>query len=95
MQIVVLDGYTLNPGDLSGAGLEALGPTTVYGRTPPDQTAARAAESEIVLTNKTVLSPEIIRQLPRLRHLVIEQDPTTADPTGDMAASLRYLSSES
>ena len=69
MRIVVLDGYTLNPGDLSWAGLEALGPTTVYDRTPPDQIAARAAEGEIVLTNKTVLSREIIRQLPRLRYI--------------------------
>ena len=69
MRIVVLDGYTLNPGDLSWAGLEALGPTTVYQRTPPDQTAARAADCEIVLTNKTVLSREIIRQLPRLRYI--------------------------
>ena len=69
MRIVVLDGHTLNPGDLSWAGLEALGPTTVYDRTPPDQIAARAADGEIVLTNKTVLSREIIRQLPRLRYI--------------------------
>lgn len=69
MQIVVLDGHTLNPGDLSWGGLEALGPTTVYDRTPPDQTVARAADCEIVLTNKTILSREIIGQLPSLRYI--------------------------
>ena len=69
MQIVVLDGYTLNPGDLSWADLEALGPSTVYDRTPPVETAARAADCEIVLTNKTVLSRKIIDQLPRLRYI--------------------------
>ncbi len=69
MQIVVLDGYTLNPGDLSWAPLEALGPCTVYDRTPPAETAARAAQAEIVLTNKTVLSRELIVRLPRLRYV--------------------------
>ena len=69
MQIVVLDGYTLNPGDLSWAPLEALGPCTVYDRTPPAETAARAAQAEIVLTNKTVLSREMIARLPRLRYI--------------------------
>jgi glycerate dehydrogenase len=69
MRIVVLDGFTLNPGDLSWAELEALGPCTVYDRTPPAETIARATEGEILLTNKTVLSAEIIRQLPRLRYI--------------------------
>ena len=69
MRIVVLDGFTLNPGDLSWAELEALGPCTVYDRTPAAETIARATEGEILLTNKTVLSAEIIRQLPRLRYI--------------------------
>ncbi len=69
MRIVVLDGYTLNPGDLSWADLEALGPLTVYDRTPPAETAARAAAAEIVLTNKTVLSREILLRLPQLRYI--------------------------
>jgi glycerate dehydrogenase len=67
MQIVVLDGYTLNPGDLSWAALEALGPTTIFDRSAPAETAARAAEAEILLTNKTILSRETIQRLPRLR----------------------------
>jgi glycerate dehydrogenase len=69
MQIVVLDGYTLNPGDLSWAPLEALAPTTIYDHTPPDQTVARARDAQIVLTNKTVLSRDVIDQLPQLRYI--------------------------
>ena len=69
MKIVVLDGYALNPGDLSWAELEALGPCTIYDRTPPKETVARAADAEILLTNKTVLSREIIERLPRLRYI--------------------------
>jgi len=69
MRIVVLDGYTLNPGDLSWAALEALGPCTVHDRTPPEETVVRAETAEIVLTNKTVLSREIIARLPRLRYI--------------------------
>ena len=68
MRIVVLDGYTLNPGDLSWADLEALGPLTVYDRTLSTDTAVRAA-AEIVLTNKTVLSREILLRLPQLRYI--------------------------
>ena len=69
MQIVVLDGYALNPGDLSWDDLKALGPTAVHDRTPTTETVARAADCEIVLTNKTVLSREILEQLPRLRYV--------------------------
>jgi glycerate dehydrogenase len=69
MKIVVLDGHALNPGDLSWAGLEALGPCTIYARTQPEEAAARAADAEIVLTNKAVLSAEIIHRLPRLRYI--------------------------
>jgi len=69
MQIVVLDGYTLNPGDLSWDDLESLGPLTVHDRTPPEETVARAAHAEIVLTNKTALPREVIEQLPHLRYV--------------------------
>lgn len=50
MKIVILDGYTANPGDLSWEGLKDLGELTVYDRTKPSETVARAAEAEIVLT---------------------------------------------
>ena len=69
MNIVVLDGHTLNPGDLSWAGLEALGPCTIHPRTPPAETLARAAAGEIVLTNKTALPRKIIERLPRLQYI--------------------------
>lgn len=69
MKIVVLDGYTLNPGDLSWKGLEELGDVTVYDRTPPEQVVSRAAGAEIVLTNKALLPREVIQQLPKLRFI--------------------------
>lgn len=69
MQIVVLDGYTLNPGDLSWDALAALGECTIYERTPPALVIERARDAEIVLTNKVVLNREIIAQLPRLRYI--------------------------
>jgi glycerate dehydrogenase len=67
--IVVLDGYTLNPGDLDWSELRSLGLCTIHNRTLPDEIIHRANEAEIVLTNKTVLSKEILEQLPRLRYI--------------------------
>lgn len=69
MRIVVLDGYTLNPGDLDWSPLEALGQCEIHPRTPPDQVVARAQGAEIVLTNKTVLRGETLRQLSALRYI--------------------------
>ncbi len=65
--IVVLDGFTANPGDLSWAPLEALGHLTVFDRTPPELVAGRAADADILLTNKAVLGAATLAQLPRLR----------------------------
>lgn len=56
MKIVVLDGYTLNPGDLSWKGLEELGELIVYDRTPVDKVAERINDAEIVFTNKTPIT---------------------------------------
>lgn len=67
VKIVVLDGYTANPGDLSWEGLAALGELTVHDRTAPEQVLERAQEAEILLTNKTVLSREVLEQLPDLQ----------------------------
>ena len=69
MKIVVLDGYTANPGDLSWKNLEALGVLTVYERTQPTETVARAADAEIVLTNKVIVSKEVMAQLPKLKYI--------------------------
>jgi len=69
MKIVVLDGHTLNPGDLSWDGLGALGEIAVYERTPPELVVERAQDAEIVITNKVVLSREIIGRLPKLKYI--------------------------
>ncbi|MBK8568254.1 MAG: D-2-hydroxyacid dehydrogenase [Saprospiraceae bacterium] len=65
--IVILDGHTANPGDLSWDGLATLGNLTVYDRTPSELTIERAAEADIVLTNKAVLDEKTLVQLPQLR----------------------------
>ncbi|MHC4657049.1 MAG: D-2-hydroxyacid dehydrogenase [Planctomycetota bacterium] len=69
MNIVVLDGYTLNPGDLTWKDLETLGQFTVYDRTPPEEVVPRAKDAEIVLTNKTLLFSDVIKQLPKLKYI--------------------------
>lgn len=69
MKIVILDGFTAQPGDLSWQALETLGTLTVYDRTQPHETVARAADADIVLTNKVVISREVMEQLPKLRYI--------------------------
>jgi glycerate dehydrogenase len=69
MKIVVLDGYTLNPGDLSWAQLQAAGELDVFDRTPADLIISRAAQAEIVFTNKTPLSETSLQQLKMLRYI--------------------------
>ncbi len=68
-KIVVLDGYALNPGDLSWDALRASGPCEIHDRTPTDQLVARAAGVPCVLTNKTKLGRAEITQLPDLRYI--------------------------
>lgn len=67
--LVVLDGHTLNPGDLSWAPLEALAACTVHDRTPAADVVARGAGAAILLTNKTPLSAAALAQLPALRFI--------------------------
>lgn len=69
MKIVVLDGYSSNPGDLGWGRLERLGNLTVYYRTAPGELLERAAGADILLTNKTVLDRESISRLPKLRYI--------------------------
>ena len=69
MKIVVLDGYTLNPGDLSWEALRALGTCTIHDRTPPEEILSRATGAEILLTNKTPLTAATIAALPSLRYI--------------------------
>ena len=68
-KIVVLDGNTLNPGDLSWDELEKLGSCEVYERTSLEQVVERAKDADIVLTNKTILNRAAIEQLPKLRYI--------------------------
>lgn len=69
VKIVVLDGYTLNPGDLSWKELEKLGDCTIYDRTSRNQVIARSSGARIVLTNKTVLDAGIIADLDTLGYI--------------------------
>jgi glycerate dehydrogenase len=69
MNIVVLDGYTLNPGDLSWNEIERLGNLIVYDRTVPDLVVERSKDAEIIITNKTVISAEVISQLEKLKYI--------------------------
>jgi glycerate dehydrogenase len=69
MNIVVLDGYTLNPGDLDWGPLRQLGHCVIHDRTSPADVVTRAAEAEIVLTNKCPLPADVIARLPRLKYI--------------------------
>ena len=69
MNIVVLDAYTLNPGDLSWSKLEALGNLKVYDRTLPEEIVDRAKDAEIVLVNKVVIDGACMEALPNLKYI--------------------------
>jgi glycerate dehydrogenase len=69
MKIVVLDGYVLNPGDLSWNELKELGDVVVYDRTPIDKILERASGAEILITNKTPLTKNTIENLPALKYI--------------------------
>ena len=69
MNIVILDGYSANPGDLSWDELKEMGEVTVYDRTSPSETVSRAAEAEVVLTNKVVIGKGEMAQLPHLKYI--------------------------
>lgn len=69
MKIVVLDGYTLNPGDLSWEGLKQFGELVVYDRTPADQVLERALGADVIFTNKTPIGEEVLKRLHALRFI--------------------------
>ena len=71
MKIVVLDGYTENPGDLSWAPLEELGELTVYPRTGEDQIVQRIGDAEIVITNKTPITRSTLQACPWIRYIAV------------------------
>ena len=69
MNIVVLDGYTANPGDITWNELEAIGPCRIYDRTAPEDVVERCRHAEIVLTNKTALNAATLALLPDVRYI--------------------------
>lgn len=69
MKIVILDGYTINPGDNPWAPVEALGECVIHDRTPPEKVLERAGEAEIILTSKVKLTEAVIAALPQLRYI--------------------------
>jgi glycerate dehydrogenase len=69
MKIVDLDGYAANPGDLSWDGFKELGELTVYDRTAPEDVLERAKGAQVILTNKVVITEELMDQLPELRYI--------------------------
>ena len=69
MKIVVLDAYTLNPGDLSWQAIEQFGDLTCYDRTEPEQIFSRAKDAEVLFTNKTIIDKNTLTLLPKLRYI--------------------------
>ena len=71
MKIVMLDAYTTNPGDLSWDNFSLLGDLTIYDRTPDDKVIERAKDADIIITNKTPITKEIIDCLPNLKFIAL------------------------
>lgn len=71
MQIVLLDGYASNPGDLTWEPLKEMGEVTVYDRTQPSEVVERAHDAEIIVTNKVTLTRQTLEQLPNLRLICV------------------------
>jgi glycerate dehydrogenase len=68
-KIVILDGFTTNPGDLSWEKLESLGDVTVYDRTAPDEVISRSKNAEMLIVNKVLMTAEVMAQLPSLQYI--------------------------
>ncbi len=84
MNILVLDGFTLNPGDLSWDELASLGPCKIYERTAPAEVLSRARNAEVLLTNKVELTRQHIESLPALRYIGVT---ATGTNVVDLAAA--------
>jgi len=69
MKIVILDGYTENPGDLSWKGFEKLGELTIYDRTAKEEIVSRIGDAEIIITNKTPISAETFAACPNIKYV--------------------------
>ena len=71
MHLVILDGYTLNPGAFSWESLKGLGKYAFYKRTPSEKIIKRSIDADILLINKAVIDKNIISRLPRLKHICV------------------------
>ncbi len=72
MKVIILDGYTENPGDLSWDWIKDLGgELTVYDRSAPEEIVERAKNAEILVTNKCQITEEILKQLPKLKYIQV------------------------
>ena len=69
MKIVVLDGYALNPGDLSWENLASLGDCQIYDRTSSEEVYGRISDAEVIITNKVLINKSLIGQLPALKYI--------------------------
>ncbi len=69
MKIVILDGYTINPGDNPWTPVETMGECSIYERTPPELVLERAGDAEIILTSKVKMTESVIAALPKLRYI--------------------------
>ena len=94
MKIVILDGYTENPGDLSWEGFEKLGELTVYDRTLPEDIISRIGDAQVVLTNKTPITAETLEACPNIKYIGVLAtgynvvDVTTAKAKGIPVANI-------
>ena len=84
MKIAVLDGHVLNPGDLSWAGLEALGETRIYERSEPGEVAERIGDAQAIIINKVSITGELLAKCPALRYVGVT---ATGYNTVDTAAA--------
>ena len=100
MNITVLDGYMLNPGDLSWDGFESVGKLTVYDDTSPEDIVSRCLDSDAVITNKVPFSRETMEKLPRLKYIGITAtgyniiDIKAADEMGIIVTNVPEYSTE-
>ena len=69
MKIVILDGYTLNPGDMSWNEFENIGEVVIYDRTSDDEIIERAMDADVIITNKTPIGRETINALQNLKYV--------------------------
>lgn len=101
MEIVILDGYALNPGDMSWNGLEALGKCRIYPRTAPSELFDRIKDAEAIITNKAVIDAPMMERLPKLRYIGVTAtgynvvDVKAADSKGIVVTNIPAYSTDS